>query len=154
MEFVSYSVEETAEIARDFIKDLNSKENLATIIGLYGELGAGKTTFMKYVAEAFGIKETVQSPTFVIEKIYELKGASEKTQVQGFTHLIHIDAYRIEKEEEMVNLGWNEIIADNKNLICVEWPERIAGIMGEHLKIFFEHSENLNEQERKIKIEK
>ena len=116
----------------------------ATVVGLYGELGSGKTTFMKFLAESLGVNETIQSPTFVIEKIYELVN-------QSFQHLIHIDAYRIEKENEMINLGWQEIIADHKNLICIEWPERIAGIMPEHIKIFFNHSGN--ESERKIKIE-
>jgi tRNA threonylcarbamoyladenosine biosynthesis protein TsaE len=155
-EFISKSVEETAKIARDFARSLkeNYKEDKATVVGLYGELGAGKTTFMKYLAEAFGITETIQSPTFVIEKIYEIV-VSSKSSVVRFKHLIHIDAYRrIDKESEMINLGWSEIIADPKNLICIEWPERIKGIMPEHTKILFEHSGNLNENERKIKITK
>jgi tRNA threonylcarbamoyladenosine biosynthesis protein TsaE len=143
MEFLSKNVEETAEIASNFSKNLKSGNGCAAIVGLYGELGSGKTTFMKYMAESFGVKETIQSPTFVIEKIYELEN-------KNFQHLIHIDAYRIEKEEEMLNLGWKEIIADAKNLICIEWPERISGIMPAHTKIFFEH---VSENERKIKIE-
>lgn len=145
MEFVSKNIEETVKIAFDFSEQLNRRVSSATtaIVGLYGELGSGKTTFMKYLAESFGIKETIQSPTFVIEKIYELEN-------KNFKHLIHIDAYRIEKEEEMLNLGWQEIIADPKNLICIEWPERIVGIIPPHIKIFFEH---IDENSRKIKIE-
>lgn len=150
MEFVSKNVGETAKIAFDFSSKLEPKGDKATIVGLYGELGSGKTTFMKYLAESFGIKETIQSPTFVIEKIYELPALSFKLQASIFSHLIHIDAYRIEKEEEMINLGWNEIVSDPKNLICIEWPERIAHIIPEHIKIFFEH---ISENERKIKIE-
>ena len=144
MEFLSKSTEETARIASNFAAKLEPKGGQATIVGLYGELGSGKTTFMKYLAEYFGIKETIQSPTFVIEKIYNL------TPGNTFDKLIHIDAYRIEKEEEMLNLGWQEIIADPKNLICIEWPEKIAGIMLSHIKIFFEHGDN--ENERKIKF--
>ncbi len=143
MKFLSKSVEETAKIAMDFGAKLKLTGNKAAIIGLYGELGGGKTTFMKYLAESFGIKETIQSPTFVIEKIYELEN-------KPFQHLIHIDAYRIEKEEEIINLGWNEITSDPKNLICVEWPERIFGLMPEHIKINFGHSDK--ENERKIEI--
>lgn len=142
MEFLSKNVTQTAQIAFDFGAKLEPKERKATVVGLYGELGSGKTTFMKYLAEEFGIKETIQSPTFVIEKIYELKNKS-------FQHLIHIDAYRIEKEDEMINLGWQEIIADPSNLICVEWPERIAGVMPPHTKIYFEH---VDENSRKITI--
>jgi tRNA threonylcarbamoyladenosine biosynthesis protein TsaE len=147
MEFLSKGVAETGQIAAKFAKATVDRAYFgdgATVIGLYGELGSGKTTFMKYFAESFGIKETVKSPTFVIEKIYELEG-------KNFNHLIHIDAYRIEKEEEIINLGWKEITADPRNLICIEWPERIAGIMPEHIKIFFEHVKS--ENERKIKIE-
>jgi tRNA threonylcarbamoyladenosine biosynthesis protein TsaE len=143
MDFLSKNVEKTAQIARDFASRLLNKDNTAVVVGLYGELGSGKTTFMKYLAESFGVLETIQSPTFVIEKIYELLD-------RPFKHLIHIDAYRIEEEKEMINLGWNEIMADPKNLICIEWPKRIFGIMPEHIKIMFEH---VSENERKIKIE-
>jgi len=148
MEYLSKNSTETAEIAANFAKVLITKPgfgNQAMIFGLYGELGSGKTTFMKYLAENFGVKETIQSPTFVIEKIYNI------TNNEIFKKLIHIDAYRIENDQEMINLGWNEIIADPKNLICLEWPEKISKIMPAHIKIFFEHGDN--ENERKIKIE-
>lgn len=148
MEFLSKNVAETAQIAAEFGAKLESKTEKATIVGFYGELGSGKTTFMKYLAESFGVKETIQSPTFVIEKIYELEN-------KPFQHLIHIDAYRIEKEDEMINLGWQEITSNPSNLICIEWPERIVGIMPPHTKIFFEHPESpgrINESSRKIKI--
>jgi len=143
MDFLSKSVGETAQIAANFVKTSLAKQDFgATIVGLYGELGSGKTTFMKYLALNFGVSETIQSPTYVIEKIYEL---SE----QPFKHLIHIDAYRIEKEKEMIDLGWEEIIADPKNLICIEWPEKISGIMPPHIVIKFDH---VSETERKISI--
>ena len=163
MDFLSKNIEETAKIAANFASKLVNNADMATIIGLYGELGSGKTTFMKYLAESFGVEETIQSPTFVIMRIYKTSPLRDtsfssspllgKERGQGgevFEHLIHIDAYRIEKESEMINLGWNEIIADSKNLICIEWPERIAGIMPEHIKIYFEH---ISESERKIRIE-
>lgn len=174
MEFLSKNVEETAEIATNFVNSFNELvsaksfgEATATVVGLYGELGSGKTTFMKYLAQALGVRETIQSPTFVIMKKYDLAVKPENTKFSkaaervslvenfvfsGFQKLIHIDAYRIEKPEEMLNLGWQEIIEDSKNLICIEWPERISEIMPPHTKIFFDHGDN--ENERKIKIEK
>lgn len=144
MEFISKNIEETAQIAVNFVEQLcrRAPSATATTVGLYGELGSGKTTFMKYLAKAFGVDEIIQSPTFVIEKIYELEN-------KNFQHLIHIDAYRLEKAEEMLNLGWSEIIADPKNLICVEWPEKIAEIMPEHIMVKFEHD---SEIQRKISI--
>lgn len=159
MEILTKNTEETRIIAYNFAKILKPNQTTGTIVGLYGELGAGKTAFVKYLAESFGVKEEIQSPTFVIMKKYELKNASRKAQekqklpnsrLSNFQTLCHIDAYRIEKEEEMLNLGWEKIVADPKNLICVEWPERIQDIMPKgHIKMFFEH---LSENERKITI--
>ena len=151
MEFLSKSIEETAQIAKDFASSLDGAHQGALVVGLYGDLGSGKTTFMKYLAESFGITEMIQSPTFVIMKIYKTSpqplplprgGATRSEGGEVFKHLIHIDAYRIEKEEEMLNLGWQEIISDPKNLICVELPERIKGIMPPHIMLKFEHVED------------
>ena len=78
MDFISKSVEETAQIASNFAKATLDKSNFAssaTVVGLYGDLGSGKTTFMKYLAESFGIKETIQSPTFVIMKSFNLQSS-------------------------------------------------------------------------------
>ena len=155
MEYISKSEKETYKIAFDFVSNSLLEGGLqgANMVGLYGELGAGKTTFMKGVAKYFGIIETIQSPTFVIEKIYEIENNRQKTIDKKFKHLIHIDAYRIEKSNEMINLGWNEIIADPENLIFVEWPERIIDIMPKHSKIYFEHL-NIkgNDSKRKVTI--
>ncbi|KKQ78020.1 MAG: hypothetical protein A3A96_03035 [Candidatus Zambryskibacteria bacterium RIFCSPLOWO2_01_FULL_39_39] len=163
MEFLSKNVSETAQIATDFSQKLKPKTDSALVVGLYGELGSGKTTFMKYLAESFGVKETIQSPTFVIMKIYKtspprkLPFSSPPPLVKGrglggeVENLIHIDAYRIEKEEEMINLGWQEIISDPQNLVFVEWPEQIAGIMPPHIVVKFEHGKT-GENQRKISI--
>ncbi len=165
MEFVSKNLAETSKIAFDFRNNLKPATNEATVIGLYGDLGSGKTTFMKYLGESLGLKEAVQSPTFVIMKFFNIAGkpenekfstsetcsaAFENFSLSGFQKLVHIDAYRIEEANEMMTLGWNEIVSDPKNLICIEWPEKIGPIMPPHIKIFFEH---VSENERKIKIE-
>lgn len=148
MEFLSKSHKETAKIAENFAENLKIKKDKATVVGLYGELGTGKTTFMKYFAEALGVKEEIKSPTFVIMKFFGLVSSNQKPE-SGFEKLIHIDAYRIEDPEEMKVLGWDKIIADPKNLICIEWPERIASMLPEHIVIKFEH---VSENQRKISI--
>lgn len=94
----------------------------ATIITLSGELGAGKTTFVQGIARALGVEENVTSPTFVIEKVYELTG-------QKWKHLIHIDAYRLKSAHELEVLGWHEIAQEPGNLIVIEWPERVAALI-------------------------
>src|SRR3989344_3743235 len=90
--------------------------NGATTLLLSGELGAGKTAFVKALARILGIKEDIISPTFVIMKFYPLTG-------QLFKQLIHIDAYRLEKADELTHLGFEELCKDPVNLICIEWPE-------------------------------
>ena len=112
------------EFAGRTVKGLQPAVRSATVITLSGELGAGKTTFVQEVARALGVSETVSSPTFVIEKIYELTD-------QKFSHLIHIDAYRLKDAEELKHLGWEEIAADAGNLICIEWPERVSELIPE-----------------------
>ncbi|MHB1316714.1 MAG: tRNA (adenosine(37)-N6)-threonylcarbamoyltransferase complex ATPase subunit type 1 TsaE [Minisyncoccota bacterium] len=135
-------LEETKAFAVDFVKTLSPQENKATVLGLYGDLGAGKTSFTQGLASALGIIDTVVSPTFVIEKIYTLEN-------QKFSHLIHIDAYRIEKSEEMLHLGWEEIISNPDNLIVVEWPELITDIMPSHVQIKLAH---ITENERVVEV--
>ncbi|MDQ3089711.1 MAG: tRNA (adenosine(37)-N6)-threonylcarbamoyltransferase complex ATPase subunit type 1 TsaE [bacterium] len=131
MKYISKSLEETKNIAGNVLKTLEKKER-ATVIALEGDLGAGKTAFSQAVGEILGVKETMQSPTYVIEKIYEIN-------FKDFKHLIHIDAYRLEEDKELLHLGWEEIVSEPENLILIEWPERVSKIIPQDsIKINFE----------------
>lgn len=145
MEYKVNKLEETETIAKDFILNLKPKIDRATVVGLYGDLGVGKTFFTQVVAKTLKVKDNVVSPTFVIEKIYLL-------QNQKFSHLIHIDAYRLEKSSELVDLGWKNIISDPKNLILIEWPDKVLEIMPEHIKIHIKHSKNQDSREIQIDL--
>ncbi|TSC70199.1 MAG: UPF0079 ATP-binding protein [Parcubacteria group bacterium Gr01-1014_46] len=149
MKYEISSLEETEKVARDFVMNIVPNPETATVVGLYGDLGAGKTNFTQAVAKVLGIEESVVSPTFVIEKIYDLPDQNG-LRTDKFSHLIHIDAYRLEKSEELLHLGWREIIANPKNLILIEWPERVSDIMPEHIKISLKHTKN--EQSREVEI--
>jgi len=119
---VSRSLEETSQIAADWLVDLSSNYSAsdeATVVGLSGHLGAGKTAFVKEIAKELGIKEDITSPTFVIMKIYE-------TEHPKWHRLIHIDAYRLEKREELEALQWEKLLSDPHNLIMIEWPENVG----------------------------
>ncbi len=107
------------EAAR-FARTLIPQKSGATLVTLSGELGAGKTAFTKIVARVLGIEEIVNSPTFVLEKIYVLP------EGQPFRRLIHIDAYRLEKGSDLASLGFDELMQDANNLILLEWPEKVA----------------------------
>ena len=109
---------EMARFAASFVEKLQPQEESATIVALSGELGAGKTTFAQAVAKHLGVEETVNSPTFVIEKIYKLSG-------EGWGQCVHIDAYRLKSADELHALGWDQLVADSQNLILIEWPEHV-----------------------------
>lgn len=149
MEYKTSSLKETYELARKFVAGELAcsckKRKIATVVGLFGNLGAGKTSFTQGIARAFGIKEHITSPTFVLEKIYKLK--------KGFSyeHLVHIDAYRLEGAKEMSAIGWDEVLNNPENIIFIEWPENVKEAMPEDMiKIYFEAVGG--ENERKIRI--
>lgn len=117
--FTSHSLEETKQIATSWLAQFTDKQSgleEAPVIALSGHLGAGKTAFVKEIARELGITEEITSPTFVIMKIYE-------TKHPRWHRLVHIDAYRLERGEELEVLGWERLVADPYNLIMFEWPE-------------------------------
>jgi tRNA threonylcarbamoyladenosine biosynthesis protein TsaE len=126
VEFHTASAEQIQDVAAHFARGLAPRILEATVIALSGELGAGKTTFAQGVARALGVGGVVASPTFVIEKVYELQSSPP---AGGWRHLVHIDAYRLKSAQELELLGWKELVADAGNLILLEWPERVAELV-------------------------
>ena len=117
----------------ELLNSLKYSGPTAVVVALHGDLGAGKTTFTQAVGKLLGINENMQSPTFVIMKVYEI-------DFKGFKNFIHIDAYRIEKDSELLHLGWKEMISEPENLIFIEWPENVSALIPENsIKINFEH---------------
>jgi tRNA threonylcarbamoyladenosine biosynthesis protein TsaE len=123
MQIVARTLEDTKQFAKDQLGEISKKAlEKATILDLVGGLGAGKTTFVQMLGGELGVKEVIQSPTFVLMKIY-------KTKNSKFKNLIHIDAYRIEHVDEAGILGLPKLFADPTNLICIEWSEKIKEVM-------------------------
>ena len=108
------------QFAADFADSLpRERGERAYVVGLSGELGAGKTAFVQEVAKALGASGVPRSPTFVIAQTYALpKGP--------FARLVHIDAYRL-KPEDADTIGWADYAANPENLILAEWPEHLPG---------------------------
>jgi tRNA threonylcarbamoyladenosine biosynthesis protein TsaE len=123
MKYISRSTEDTQKLAEAFISSLEQGEH-AVVVALEGDLGAGKTAFSQYIGEALGVHDPIQSPTFLIEKIYELRK-------KPWNHLVHIDAYRLENEQELLDLGWQDIVSRPENLILVEWAGKVKNILPE-----------------------
>lgn len=104
----------------------------AVVLGLSGDLGAGKTTFTQTLARILGVQEVVTSPTFVIQKQYV-------TEHPTFSLLVHIDAYRIEDPEELVVLGFKELLKRDRTLVVIEWAERVQPLIPIMLYLHFSH---------------
>jgi tRNA threonylcarbamoyladenosine biosynthesis protein TsaE len=131
------------KIGKKILKEKLDKT--AKILALEGDLGGGKTTFLKGFAKGLGIKEKILSPTFILIKKFNIKH-----RTSNFKHFYHIDCYRIEKAKEILNLGFKEIIKDPKNIVAIEWADKIKKILPKKvLKIKFKI---LEKKEREILI--
>ena len=127
MQIISKSLEDTASLAGEVLVKLKAKgveRAVAVVVGLSGDLGSGKTTFSQSIAHLLGVQDAVTSPTFIIEKLYTCSD-------QVFPRFVHIDAYRLEKAEELEVLGFKELCEEKGILIFIEWPERVAAILPE-----------------------
>lgn len=143
LEIQSHSALQTKKIGRILAKEL-SKENIqkrAQILALQGDLGGGKTTFLQGFARGLGIKEKILSPTFVILKKF-------KIQSSRFKYFYHIDCYRIEKSKEILDLDFKKIASDNKNIVAIEWAERVKGILPQNTILI--NFEFIDKNKRKI----
>lgn len=109
MIYKSNSLEETKIIAQKVAKGLKK----GTTILLRGDLGAGKTTFTGFLCEALGVEDVVSSPSFTIVKEYYAKDFK----------IYHIDLYRLSSEEELIEIGFDEIINDESSVKIIEWPD-------------------------------
>ena len=93
------------------------------IVCFYGEMGVGKTTFIKEICKKLGVEDVVSSPTFSIINEY---------LTENNESVYHFDFYRIEKEEEAFDIGYEEYFYQG-NLCLIEWPEKISSIIPENI---------------------
>lgn len=122
MSSVCFTVENIQLVVKDIVDKLPCLQNRATVLTLSGDLGSGKTTLVQYIADYLRIKQTVTSPTFVIRKDYHLDD-------QKWSWLIHIDMYRLEREDDLSLLGIGELLKNPDFLIIIEWPEKVLSIL-------------------------
>ena len=136
------SLEDTKNLGQEIAKEIvERKDKSAFIVFLDGDLGTGKTTLVKEIIFALGIKEKVKSPTFTIIEPYELNDKN----------IYHIDLYRINDPSELEIIGLREYLNESEAIIFIEWPEKSFGFLKKfNLKISLKHS---SEKERKCKIE-
>lgn len=102
------------EDTKAFGMELGHKAKAGQVLALIGDLGTGKTTLTKYIAQGLGVTETINSPTFTIVKEYH----------SGRLPLYHFDVYRIGDPEELFNIGGEEYF-DGDGLCVVEWADMV-----------------------------
>jgi tRNA threonylcarbamoyladenosine biosynthesis protein TsaE len=136
-EFTTHSADETIELGRHLAQELHPPQ---TVI-LRGELGTGKTTLVKGIAEGFraASQEDVTSPTFTL--IHEYRGPE--------VNIFHVDLYRIDTQRELETLGLDDLFGDT-NLVLIEWGEKFPRLQREaHVDVRFRR---LGETERRIRV--
>lgn len=174
MKIVTNSYEETQKMGEDFAQKLTGGD----VILLYGDLGAGKTTFMQGLAKGLGIKRRIISPTFIIVRKYEVPGvianevkqtyinneiaSSSSTprnddlkssrQARTINTLYHIDLYRVSSEDDLKGLGFPEILQEKGAVVAIEWAEKLGTFLPKNRWEL--HFETLDEDTREIAIEK
>jgi tRNA threonylcarbamoyladenosine biosynthesis protein TsaE len=125
------SEEELVGVAKSLLNDFSDKK----IILFYGEMGVGKTTLIKVLCKQLGVEESTNSPTFSI--VNEYLSTSKKS-------IYHFDFYRIEKEEEVFDMGYEDYFYSG-NFCFIEWPEKIPNLLPEEVvKVSIELDDDYN----------
>ncbi|MDO4497071.1 MAG: tRNA (adenosine(37)-N6)-threonylcarbamoyltransferase complex ATPase subunit type 1 TsaE [Bacteroidales bacterium] len=115
MKIVIPSVEALHDAAKEFIANMGDN----TVFAFRGEMGAGKTTFIKAICDVLGVEEEVNSPTFAI--VNEYRSASAEL-------IYHFDCYRIKELEEALDFGFEDYM-DSGALCFIEWPENVEELL-------------------------
>ena len=133
--FITHSERETEELGRRFAEKLPG----GTVVAMYGDLGAGKTAFVRGMARGMGLDCRVSSPTFTIVNEY-----------LGKRELIHFDMYRLSGADELFEIGWEDYL--NRGAVCaVEWSENVSdAFFGDEIRVDIR---KLSDSEREITIE-
>jgi tRNA threonylcarbamoyladenosine biosynthesis protein TsaE len=136
MDCLSKNVRQTEAIASELAATLGGGECIA----IYGELGAGKTQFVRGLATALGVNpRAVSSPTFVLLNVYN----------GGRLPVFHLDAYRIHGDADLEAIGFSEML-EQKGVVIVEWADRVAGLLpAKRLDV---RIETVGESQRQITI--
>ena len=116
MEIKIQNIDTIRESAREFIQNIGERK----VFAFYGEMGAGKTTFVKAICEELGVEDVITSPTFAIVNEYEAHDQS----------IFHFDFYRIKRLEEVYDMGYEDYFYSGA-LCFIEWPELIEDLLPE-----------------------
>ena len=134
-EFISHNTNETEQ----FAKKLAAKFTGGEVLLLHGELGAGKTHFVKGLAKGLGIDDVITSPTFALHNSYD-----------GRLTLNHFDFYRIDDSEEVAILGLDDYFYDKRAVAAIEWSENVKELLPKQCIVV--NIDKLDDNTRKITV--
>lgn len=135
--YTTKTFHQTQQLGEAFAQKLKEGDS----VFLYGDLGAGKTTFIQGLAKGLGIQRRIISPTFIIMRTYDLPNDK---------HFYHIDLYRTQTQEDIEGLGIQEIFSDTHAIVAIEWPEKLEKFSPKkRWEIYFK---TVKETEREISI--
>jgi len=132
MQYTTHSSAETEQLAQQLLPVILNKR----IVQLSGNLGSGKTTFVKGLAKALGIQKAVKSPTYTYLHKYEIRNSKSEInshfefQISNFRFLYHFDLYRLPStsehpEQVAASIGLEDALKDENGIVLIEWPERL-----------------------------
>jgi len=152
--FITKSPQETKKIGKILAKEIlrfrqkrlsSCISAKAVVLGLIGDLGGGKTTFLQGFASGLGVREKILSPTFVIMKRFK---TLSKRQREGNIIFCHMDCYRLKNGKDAVALGIKNMLSGPKNIIAIEWADKIKSVVPKNaieIRFFF-----IDQKTRKI----
>jgi tRNA threonylcarbamoyladenosine biosynthesis protein TsaE len=105
-------------------RDIARSLDRGCVISLEGNLGAGKTVLTKGIAEGLGVTHTIQSPTFVLMKVYPVKRP-------GISYMVHVDCYRVAQARELSAIGLEDYLHDENAVVVIEWADKIRELLPE-----------------------
>ena len=141
MNILTKTISEAKKIGKTLAKQCRGGD----IVCLYGDLGTGKTTLTKGMANGFLIKKDITSPTFALMNIYPVKS-------QKIKQLVHIDTYRLKNEQELIDIGIEDYLGAPDTICIIEWPEKITDLLSKKKvkKVTIKH---IDENKRQIELE-
>ena len=142
MKHLSQSPQETSNLAKLLAEELlKTKPGKGTlVIGFVGELGTGKTTFIRYFLRAVGVKARIVSLTFIFSRRY-------RSRLKYHKDIWHFDVYRLNSPKGVKEIGLREAISHDENLVLVEWADKVKGILPRGtIWVEFKHGAKSNER--------
>jgi len=136
MKYLTKSAKQTEALGKKFVKSLKQ----GSVFGLVGDLGAGKTAFVKGVAKGLDVKARITSPTFVLMRVYNTKNKQIK-------RLVHVDAYRVKKAVYLSGIGLEDYLSDPETLVLIEWADQVRSIMPRRANMIYFKYRNLSSRE-------